>query len=252
MDRDCLLEQLAGNAWPALTTQAADGWLLRHTAGVASRRLNSARTPLAGTEAAAFSEVEPSLRGFYAERRADRLVVQVTPAERQAQLDAELGARGYDRGGAVDVLVAPIDRLTALPVTPAWPVMIERVTPAWTRTLLRVSAHSGREALFEHVLSRIAPPSACFAVSTPEGLSAVALAVAERRWLGLFCMVTAARWRRRGHALALLGTTARWGRARHCDGAYLQVEEANLAAQRLCRTVGFERSHGYHYRVTSL
>lgn len=249
MENDRLLEELAGNAWPALDTRPIDGWLLRHTPGVASRRLNSLRTPLAGSTAAELSDIQAPLHAFYADRGVTRALIQVSPIERHAELDADLADRGYEREAAVDVLTAPIEVLTGLPARPERQIMVERVTPAWVRTLARLSGHLGRPALFEHVLSRITPPSACFAVSTNEGLAAVALAVTERGWLGLFCMVTAPQWRRRGYATALLGACGRWGVAQRCGDAYLQVEGANAPAQQLYRQTGFTRSHGYHYRV---
>ncbi len=252
VDRDLVLEELAGNAWPARATARIDGWLLRHTSGVASRRVNSARTPLTESASRPFAEVEPALRAFYSQRHAARAVIQVSPIERHAELDADLAERGYAREAAVDVLTAPVAELTALPGRSERQIMIEPVTPAWARTLARLSAHEDRPELFEQVLGRIAPASACFAVSTPEGLAAVALAVVERGWLGLLCMVTATRWRRRGYATALLAAAGRWGVSRDCDQAYLQVHEANTAAQRLYRNAGFERSHGYHYRVAPL
>jgi hypothetical protein len=53
----------------------------------------------------------------------------------------------------------------------------------------------------------------------------------------------AAGWR------AVLRALARWSREQGADGLYLQVECDNAPAQALYASMGFERSHGCHFRV---
>jgi ribosomal protein S18 acetylase RimI-like enzyme len=50
-------------------------------------------------------------------------------------------------------------------------------------------------------------------------------------------------------ARAVLRALARWSREQGADGLYLQVECDNAPAQALYASMGFERSHGCHFRV---
>jgi N-acetylglutamate synthase len=61
-------------------------------------------------------------------------------------------------------------------------------------------------------------------------------------------MATDPALRRRGVARAVLGALADWSRERGADRVYLQVERDNVPAQALYASMGFKRSHGYHFR----
>src|SRR4051812_1361310 len=80
------VEEIAARGWPAAEALRRDGWLLRYTPSLTRRRSNSA-LPLA-------DHPDPALvEDFYA-RRGARALVQVSPAEERAGLDAELARRG--------------------------------------------------------------------------------------------------------------------------------------------------------------
>jgi ribosomal protein S18 acetylase RimI-like enzyme len=100
-----------------------------------------------------------------------------------------------------------------------------------------------------HVLQRI-PSPAGFAIAHIDGQAAgVGLAVCERGWSGVFCMATDPAARRRGVARALLRSLAQWSREQGAPCIYLQVECDNAPAAALYASMGFSRSHGYHFRV---
>jgi ribosomal protein S18 acetylase RimI-like enzyme len=67
----------------------------------------------------------------------------------------------------------------------------------------------------------------------------------------VFCMATEPAARRRGVARAVLGALAEWSQQQAARGLYLQVERDNTAAQALYASLGFSRSHGYHFRIAS-
>ena len=79
----------------------------------------------------------------------------------------------------------------------------------------------------------------------------VGFAVLERGWVGVFGMATEASQRRTGVGGSLLGALAAAAHARGARHLYLQVEVENAPAQALYRSLGFTRSHGYHYRVSA-
>jgi GNAT superfamily N-acetyltransferase len=233
-----LVEELAARGWPAAETLRVDGWLLRHTPSLARRRSNSA-LPLAhdhGDTAV--------VEDFYAHRGACALV-QVAPAERRAALDDELARRGWSREGETDVLLADAGTVLAR-TAPGDVALARRPEPAWVAAW---SACDPRPDAVEHardVFVRIEPETA-FALAA-DRLGA-GIAVCQRGWVGLFSVVTAAGARRRGIAGNVLHALTRWAVERGARRAYLQVEAGNAAAQAFWASAGFERSHGYHYRV---
>lgn len=80
-------------------------------------------------------------------------------------------------------------------------------------------------------------------------VAGVGFAVLERGWAGIYGMATATEHRRSGVARSMftgLGSHAAAGGVRRL---YLQVEQDNGPAQRLCRGMGFAVHHRYHYRV---
>lgn len=71
------------------------------------------------------------------------------------------------------------------------------------------------------------------------------MAVLDGELLGLFNLLTSRTERRRGYGKALLGMLVGWGETRGATGAFLQVEETNLAARRLFENAGFRPTYEY-------
>jgi ribosomal protein S18 acetylase RimI-like enzyme len=236
--RPSLLEQLASRAWPAGESERVDGWLLRRTPSVQRRRLNSA-LPLGGG-GAGLADVDR----FYRDRGMTPLV-QVAPAEDLGDLDAELQARGWHADGPTDILVASeVAVVSDLSVS-----LHPEVDGRWLEAWIQAEGRQDARETYEHVLARIPPPAA-FAVAFLEGRPAgVGLAASEQGWSGVFCMATAPGARRRGVARAVLGALAEWSGEHGAASLYLQVERDNAAARALYASLGFVRSHGYHFRV---
>ncbi|WP_237710746.1 hypothetical protein [Saccharopolyspora spinosa] len=103
------IERAAVATWPASTIERVDGWLLRHCGLLNRRRSNSALPPevVADPETA----VE-SVEKFYAARDAAP-VVQVSPLDRHAELDAFLAGRDYRIVGSTAVMFAGGERVLA-------------------------------------------------------------------------------------------------------------------------------------------
>jgi N-acetylglutamate synthase len=234
------LEALAARAWPAVCNERIDGWLLRRTPTVQRRRSNSA-LPI-GRDGASIETVERFYRGH-----GMTPLVQLAPAEQLGALDAELAARGWRVDGATDILVA-----REVPVSAAADVDVTvrgNVDGAWLEAWVAAEGRSDAEETYAHVLQRI-PSPAGFAIAHIEGRPAgVGIAVCQSGWSGVYCMATDPAVRRRGVARAVLSSLAAWSRDHGARGVYLHVEHDNPAARALYAALGFERSHGYHFRV---
>jgi ribosomal protein S18 acetylase RimI-like enzyme len=234
------LEALAARAWPAAESERVDGWLLRRTPAVQRRRSNSA-LPI-GRDGASIETVERFYRGH-----GMTPLVQLAPAEELVALDTELAAHGWRADGATDILVArdvPVSATAGVDVT-----VRDSVDRAWLEAWVAAEGRSDAEETYAHVL-RLIPSPAGFAIAHVEGRAAgVGIAVCKSGWSGVFCMATDPAVRRRGVARAVLASLAAWSRERGAWRIYLQVECDNRAARALYAALGFERSHGYHFRV---
>jgi GNAT superfamily N-acetyltransferase len=181
---------------------------------------------------------------FYARLRT-RALVQMTPADTLAGLDAELARRGWSAEGATDVLVAEATAVLAR-TDGAGVAIAPRRDARWVAAWAACEGRTDADEHARQVLARIEPPTA---YALAPGGAGVGLAVSERGWAGLFCVATAPEARRRGVASAVLHALARWAAGQGARGIYLQVERDNAPAHALYARTGFSRSHGYHYRA---
>jgi N-acetylglutamate synthase len=233
-----LIDELAARAWPAAEALRRDGWLLRHTPSLTPRRSNSA-LPLDGDHG------DPALVADFYARRGARALVQVSPAEERAGLDAALAGRGWTREGPTDVLVA--DAGAALAATaPGEVALADRPDRGWIAAWAACEQRPDADEHARTVLARIEPATA---YARAAGDLGVGLAVCERGWAGLFCVATAPTARRRGIAGHVVHALTAWAVERGARRLYLQVESANAPAHALYQGAGFTRSHGYHYRA---
>src|SRR3954467_11888018 len=248
------VEEIAARGWPAAEALRRDGWLLRHTPSLTRRRSNSA-LPLA-------DHPDPALVEDFYTRSGARALVQVSPAEERAGLDAELARRGWTREGPTDVLVADADAVLAATApdalvaaapgaglaatTPGAVALAARPDAGWIAAWAACEERADADEHARTVLARIEPPTAYARVPGDLG---VGLAVCGRDWAGLFCVAPAARARRRGIASHVVHALTTWAVEHGARRLYLQVESANAAAHGLYERAGFTRSHGYHYRA---
>ena len=77
---------------------------------------------------------------------------------------------------------------------------------------------------------------------------AAGLGVVADEWLGLFEIVVAESWRRRGIGRAVTEALLGWGGAEGATRAFLQVVADNRPAIALYQQLGFQRGYTYWYR----
>lgn len=234
------VEAAAVATWPASTVRAVGGWVVRHCGSVDRKRSNSALPPLEiGDPVPGIERIER----FYAER-GSRPVVQVSPLEQHGELDSFLDERGYRAESPTRVLVGVSAE-------------VERACRAGDFGVrLDSGPHERWFAACAAVGSRVEPglvavPSPVrYATAEEEGEAVgVGLFAVAGEWCGIYCMATAVARRRQGVAGALLRAGARWAATAGADRLFLQVEQGNVAAERLYGSCGFVFSHAYHYRV---
>jgi GNAT superfamily N-acetyltransferase len=233
------LDAIAAAAWPAAITARVGDWTVRLTPGTHGRRLNSAFPPLRAS-------APPAAVARWYEDRGAAPLVQVTPLEEQAALDDALAAGGWTAEMETDVLARPPRRGTVPQQSPR-ECVVERVAlPAWRAAWRDLGTHERSGGIDDaDVLSRIPFETAGLIARRDGALAGVAFAVLTERWSIVFEVFTAPEHRRRGVARALM--TA-WAQAAGDRGLFLQVTADNTAGHALYASLGFERSHGYHYR----
>jgi ribosomal protein S18 acetylase RimI-like enzyme len=226
---------LVHEAWPAYEQRSYDGWILRH-AGGATKRANSV-LPLGSPAdlAGAIAEAET----FYAGRGLPcvfSIGLGATPG-----LDGELAARGYQ---VVDPSVIMAGQVARGPVLDKVRVE-ERPWREWLETWWAVDGRYGiglPEA--ERICTGV---PAWYAAVEEDGVPvAVGRGVPQGDTLGVYCMATLPRARRRGLARSVLRALVR-----HFDGtsAYLVVTSRNQGARALYGSEGLAVQGEYHYRA---
>lgn len=278
-----LLDELGANATVAPVTRLVDGWLCKAAPGLPFRRANAVLPAVgAGADRTAVAHTVEAIEAWY-RQLGQRVLVQVSSADPSGSaLDDVLAARGYRVEAPVDLLVAETgaiadagtraaDRLRValeehevshahdgfdgddVPPEAVGVAVHEGVDETWS---VRYGAVHGadevwraRTEAYGRMLAALGPSILAGAVTVGDEVAAVGFAVLERGWAGIYGMGTAPAWQRQGIGGSLLGGLATEARHRHATHLYLQVEQDNPAAQALYRGLGFETSHGYHYRV---
>jgi GNAT superfamily N-acetyltransferase len=239
------LEERSLNAWPALQTVLYDGWVLRFAGGY-TRRANSVNplypSTLDPVEKIAYCEQLYTARGLAP-------VFKLTPASTPEGLDALLAERGYRYDAPTSVQTCALADLEPAPPPDAI-TLAAAATPAWLETFCRLNGIApARLPIMAQMLANIGPDR-CFLSLQRDGTTvALGLAVAERGWVGLFDIVTAAEARNQGVGRQVMLALLHWGRAQGALHAYLQVMHSNAPALHLYRRLGFAEVYTYWYRI---
>ncbi len=241
-----MVETLAANAWPPEITQTLGGWRMRYTGG-SSRRVNSVWANLPPDDLPLETCLD-LVEDFY-RRRGASSCYQLCPATLPEGLREALLLRGYVEWAHTSVKVQSISALLA--ATPPLTMDVETaetLTVEWFETYTGASGYSPESLPVRRgILQRIGP-AAQYVLVRQDGVTAVTgLGVAERGWMGVFCVVTVPERRRQGLASAVMRALAQWGQAQGVQQVYLQVMEDNPPALRLYDRLGFQFLYQYFY-----
>lgn len=241
------LEEISFNAWAALQTVYYDGWLVRFANGY-TRRVNSVN-PIYPSALAADAKITRCEQLY--NQRGQRTVFKMTPAVFPDTLDDLLAQRGYTKEALTTVQLAPLNNLP-VPERPA-DLLTNAPTKDWLDAFCRLNTIDPRHRpTMEHMLASVVPHCAFIALHHENEIAAVGLAVVDGAYVGLYDIVTDARWRGRGLGTQLVLNLLHWGKAQGAQTAYLQVMANNNPALRLYHQIGFRDLYPYWYRVKGL
>lgn len=236
------LEERAFNAWPALQTLVADGWLMRFADGY-TKRANSVN---AWHPTARLEDVLAYAGELYSARNLP-LIVRVSPLA-GAAADDMLAQRGFAR---IDETIVMTASLSALPCRRDPDVSVAE-TPA-SKWLGGFATANGvpaeRRAVHDRMVALIPRPVAFAELARQDTPVAWGLGALERGMFGLFDIVTAPAARRQGASRRLVGHLLDWAANTGAGTAYLQVVATNAPAIALYQSIGFVETYRYHYRI---
>jgi GNAT superfamily N-acetyltransferase len=222
-----------------------DGWLLRLSPGSAKR--GRSVNPHFGSSLPLERKIA-YCENVYAQQALPTLF-RITPWSRPSDLDAALGARGYEAFGETLVQAVALDHPPALPdhddavvvEAPDALAFVEAVGELRDSTALQREAHRERLANSmlgkRHVVIRAEDRVVCTAQIAVDGDLA-----------GVFDVVTAPRERRRGYATLACASLLSWAWQHGAQAAYLQVSVDNAPAIASYKKFGFATVYTYHYR----
>jgi len=248
------LDVLGARAWPPLEEIVLDGWRLRFAGGV-TKRANSV-LPLGREDASplaerALSERVVVVEQAYAERGLPACF-QITASSWPPGLAGALSQRGYVELDPTLVMSASLEDLGQPRTPPGWQIALRpESSEAWVDAWWTVDGRGGaaEAEVARRILGRIALPRGFVEAHDADGLAGVGLGVLDAEWVGVYCMATLPRARRRGCARALVGGLVEWASANGARFAHLAVTEANEPAQSLYRDLGFWLRQRYSYLI---
>lgn len=241
MDDVEAIERATLAAVPPQACEEAAGWLLPFDDGTVGRAHSAAplrHMPVAGDEADRIAQ-------RYRERGL-RPVFRIADVAPLQGLQEHLAASGYSGGKPTLVQVAAIPDVIAQGGGATEVRIRAAADDDWAGVFLGEGFDPVDGASRVAILRR-ASSSVYAAVADAGQVVAVGSACFSHGWCGIHGMRTAGMHRGRGYASAILAAFAREAQARGVTRAFLQVEEANTAAQSLYARAGFATRWRYRY-----
>ncbi|MGE0699848.1 MAG: GNAT family N-acetyltransferase [Hyphomicrobiaceae bacterium] len=239
------IERAAVKGWPALETEAVDGWLVRASSGGSVRANSVSALDYTGADiGASIGRVV----AFYRARNA-RPCFTVTDVSAPAGLDVALAARGWQRHGEHVTMAKDVAAVSPVPsVAPGIEVIQhEAPTPEWLAVYLE-GLSGDRRAVAPRIVAGVPAPRMFFSAVRQGRVIASGLSVHDGALASVQCMATVPEARRTGAARAVLGSIEELARDRGRRRLYLQAECANTAATTLYASIGFRVAGRYHTR----
>lgn len=230
-------------AWPASAVHYDGTWVIRLTAGLPAKRLNSVNPLDPGDLRDMPERIARAARRFEAYGRP--LTFRLSPLAGTRigrHLDSE-GWRSFDES-----LVMRFSLDDASDVHGAIDHIPMKDMARFIAATLAThgSKPSIRPGLSE-VIGAIQPEAGLFVLEDEGRPLATAICVHDGDLAGLFEIATHAAERGKGHGRRLVLSALKWARLRGAKQSWLQVEAGNDVARRLYESIGFREIYRYHY-----
>ena len=238
------IEEVSMNAWPALQTAHAGGWVLRFGGGY-TRRANSVHPLYSST-----GELDERIRFCEKMYGGQGLATtfKLTKAALPVDLDGCLADRGYSTDASTGVQLMDLRGWSGGPEPTV--TLAETPTHAWLSGYCRMSAvGDDHRVTLERILQSILPARRFASISVDGKVIACGLGVLQCGFLGFYDIVTDPAFRRQGHAIRLIKSLLGWASGQGARRAYLQVVLGNTPALALYAQLGFRELYQYWYRA---
>jgi ribosomal protein S18 acetylase RimI-like enzyme len=230
-------------AWPASFVQYDGTWVIRLTAGLPAKRLNSINPLDPGDHSNIPDRIARAARRFDAYGRP--LTFRISPLAGRA-LAHLFDREDWLRFSESIVMRVALDEARLDGVMDQIPLKdIGRFVGA----ALRV--HGMEQAMrpgLSEVIGSIEPEAGLFVAEEGDEPVATAICVQDRDLAGLFEVATLSGRRGNGYGRQVVLSALKWARHRGAREAWLQVEADNDPALALYRSLGFTEVYRYHYR----
>jgi ribosomal protein S18 acetylase RimI-like enzyme len=235
------LERATLAAVPPQAMDTVDGWLVGLDDGTVGRAHSAVPLRHHGLPAGA---VDAVVARFAAAGRPPVFRVPELPAFDPVR--ERLAAHGLVRTQPTLTMTGSVGDLCAQPSAAARVTLSPQPSEAWSALFLGTGFDPVDGASRLAILARSA--GSVFASVQHDGaVVAVGFGCFAHGWCGVHGMRTAPAFRGRGLASAILSAIGGAGRARGLARCFLQVEQANAAAQKLYRRVGMSTAWCYAY-----
>lgn len=230
-------------AWPGIEVEWDGGWIRRAAKGY-TQRANSVQSLDPTDDADVPARINASVAWF-----ADRglpPIFRFTPLA-SAAIDQALDAQGWQRIDASQLFAMPLQAGEADPRG----ALHDLLDPAFLAAQQRLAGLSDEKlAGMTALLGSIAVPARGIVLRAADGtpLASALMAVADDIVI-TGNVVTDARFRRQGHAAAMMRTGHAWAHQAGARIAALNVAADNLGAQALYAGLGYAHQYDYHYLV---
>jgi ribosomal protein S18 acetylase RimI-like enzyme len=230
-------------AWPASFVQYDGTWVIRLTAGLPAKRLNSINPLDPGDGSNIGDRIARAGRRFDAYGRP--LTFRISPLAGKV-LCAHLDDLDWLSFSESIVMRLPLE---GAPLDGAIDQIPLKDIGRFVGAALRVQAlEATLRPGFSEVIGSIEPEAGLFVTEEDDEPVATAVCVHDGDLAGLFEVATHVRRRGNGHGRQVVLSALRWARHRGAREAWLQVEADNEAAIGLYRSLGFADAYRYHYR----
>lgn len=243
-----MYEELALNAWPALTTHHYDGWLLKYANGY-TKRANSVY-PIYDSTLDFDSKIE-FCEAYYS-RRGLEATFKMNDSDSLRTLDMHLEDRGYHVLDPTEVMIMNLGSFEAPDDVYDTQIGYSEVWSEVYADLIGITGDDDKSQMaretIKQMLGRITQKSLFVTFREADEAVAIGYGVIERGQLGVFNIIVKEDFRGKGYGSRVMKAVLGEGKKLGATDSYLQVVCANEVAVNLYRKFGYEKLYTYWYR----